>query len=425
MYSRIFVFDCETSGFPGVCTHDLRNNIIQLAALHPATRSTFNFLCKSVEFIPEESVACHGIATKDLEDERKTLTKDQLKEQFSTWIEKLSPQTEDLTKVYLLAHNVGFDQELLLTILPTLPENWVFVDTLKMVREYFPELQQEIWPEKQPYNLGNIYKRFFQEVMPNQHDAMGDVNGLTRLFEEVLKDKMFEKPPRNNLEGKEEEEEEEESMKEPNILDILEHFKKNLIKDVSETLIEQKGFAEYICGIIAAEVNDFFENHGDLLQHKTNGYYLSFLHLIILGAKKVKDNNKAKDHGYLTWHPVLEEIERFLRQILIPSKGTLVFIGDKKIALILASCAQKTPRQLTVEDGFPFVKGEPLSYEPFKLTEEESRELFEKTGLGTFHEIFHDYMYSAERKDWWENNLKGFVEPRFMKEKFQELRKWG
>lgn len=410
MYNRLFIIDVETSGCQGSCSHDPRNQVIQLAAYNLGSGESFNKLLLGVDSIPPESEECHGINLKKLTKEGAPVK--QVEEEFLQWVDKhrLRADEEDEEEggpkpLLFLAHNAPFDLTALMGVFQwkELPQGWGFVDTLEMVKQWFPDIGEQIWPRDSPYNLGNLYRWFFCMEMQNQHDAMGDVLGLRRLVEEILKPTIFKYQTPQQKDQQ---------------LDFSELLALRTIPRVrqsrDEPLVQLSGFTEYnleiLCEVLNRELPEEF---------KTSPNYINANHLILLGAGRLKARGEEVTGD--SWVKVLEEVERFIRGLENVRYKKPLFPGDNKPLRVLSVCAQLLPWELH-QLGFPFCRVEPLAFLPLELDQEECNFLQEEAGVGTLHQLLQGWIYAEDRK--------GFLERLNMGQgnictEFDELKKWG
>jgi DNA polymerase III epsilon subunit-like protein len=182
------VFDLETTGFSA-----RKNSIIQLAAKllvyecdeknvkgeFQDTGLTFdNFVNPSPEEIPENITKLTGITFSDVKDSE---IFELVFQKWSNWIQ-VHKSNLKCDKVVLAAHNADFDVRFLLSkvpgaVLETLAD--FVIDTMTICRG--------IGLECVKHRLKDVYNALFQSEIQNAHNALGDVNALSRV---VMSDKF-------------------------------------------------------------------------------------------------------------------------------------------------------------------------------------------------------------------------------------------
>lgn len=164
---RPIYYDTETTGISAENDH-----IIEIAALDSATGKTFEALINPGIPIPAEASRVHGITDDMVKDAPpwKEVALD-----FLTFCEGKSA---------LIAHNNdAFDKLFLEThfkrIEKEIPEEWVFIDTLKWARRYRPDL---------PRHALQFLREAYGFEANQAHRALDDVIILHKVFSAMIDD---------------------------------------------------------------------------------------------------------------------------------------------------------------------------------------------------------------------------------------------
>jgi len=164
---RSIYFDTETTGI-----NSSQDHIIEIAAYDAGTMKSFSSLINPHATVPEEATRIHGI-TQEMVD-----AAPDAKEVFAEFSEFCEGRSA------LIAHNnEAFDRPFLekayARIELEIPEEWVFVDTLKWARRYRPDLPKHTLQ----------FLREVHHIEANQaHRALDDVIVLHKVFSEMIDD---------------------------------------------------------------------------------------------------------------------------------------------------------------------------------------------------------------------------------------------
>ena len=181
----MFVFDTETTGFPGgpYMTSPF-TRIVQLSAAQMHGEAEFDEVVNPEVHIPSPSTEIHGVtnAAAAAADAWPSVFR-----RFLAFLRRNVPGKRKVgaePTIILVAHNARFDMNMLEQMGrlygTEIPSNVHFKDTLPLFRAHFTELHDRA-PHTRPFNLGNLYKHVFEEDLSGAHNALVDVRGLKRL----------------------------------------------------------------------------------------------------------------------------------------------------------------------------------------------------------------------------------------------------
>ena len=140
--------------------------------LHDAYAPFVRFVSPELSDIPPASSKVNNIFFSDLADAAK------FGEVFADL--KRHFQIDRWTRVNMVSHNGSFfDEPVLRRHAGTdLPSQFVFIDTLPILRRLFPTMQS--------YTLADAYRSFFHDTFENGHRADADVIALRRVYVEKI-----------------------------------------------------------------------------------------------------------------------------------------------------------------------------------------------------------------------------------------------
>ncbi|NGX30730.1 MAG: DNA polymerase III PolC-type [Chlamydiae bacterium] len=167
MTYRAVYFDTETTG-----VKFNKDRVIEMAAYCATTNQSFSTLINPECPIPKEAQAIHHIS-------------DEMVKEAPTF-EKVVHEFINFCSgdVALIAHNMDAFDKLFLEeefrrVGVSVPESWLFVDTLKWARRYRPDL---------PKHSLQFLREVFEIEQNNAHRALDDVIILHKVFSEMIDD---------------------------------------------------------------------------------------------------------------------------------------------------------------------------------------------------------------------------------------------
>lgn len=178
--SRItIIYDLETSGFKCMPMFSYYHKVLQISAQCLETNEVFNSFvnpCFDGD-IPPQSSNIHNITMKDVMNA----------DTIDVVLRKMYKffNFEKYTTVEMIAHNNKYFDELIIMKeyknlgVDEVPSNVTFWDSLPWFRNNFPGLKS--------YNLGELYKHFFNKSFENAHRADADVEALVELYNSIIK----------------------------------------------------------------------------------------------------------------------------------------------------------------------------------------------------------------------------------------------
>ena len=161
---KIIIYDLETTGLDAA-----KDKIIELYAYNTIEQTCIHLKINPECLIPPEITKINNFTNMDLDKEKR----------FS----EVTPDILDFfgDNAYLISHNNdGFDKKFLLIELHkagvSRPKNWKFIDTLKLARTKFPDLDN--------YKQETLQKLLGIKVCGN-HRANKDVLDLVKIYEHL------------------------------------------------------------------------------------------------------------------------------------------------------------------------------------------------------------------------------------------------
>lgn len=383
----MFALDTETSGRPGIPLWHSQNRLLQVCIFHIESGDVFKHYVKYKDafIIPPESTKIHGISNLTIESHG--LDPERVLNDMLEWVKQRTKVGE---RPFIFAHNAEFDRNVLrVAILKYLGKefgkgdrewNWDWFCTCLAARELLPEIDMEYEPKQKPFSLPNLCEHFFKERPSDLHNAVRDVQILTRLFKEVLLPRLPEDKSRFMIHD----------IKRP---------RTTLLMNLPGIGIKR---AKILADVLASE----FLHEGDVsglidfskFIHPPN--LLMVGHLMMYGQmrylQKIRQKEAIKEpltmDDECTWFEIARHIEILLRT-------TLWGISDRYVCEILAWVCNRDVVDLVFhtakEDGtlsfFPTMPGRPVSFLPLEISEREAAKLYEDNRWATLGDILAEF----------------------------------
>ena len=168
---KIIIYDLETTGFS-----PKKNKIVELYFYNIQENTQLHLLVNPKCLIDPETTKIHGLTNIDLDN------KPEFKE--------IIPSILDFCGIdaYLISHNnIGFDKPFLLSEMKRSgirrPKNWKFIDTLRLARTIYPELNN--------HKQDTLRKKFNLSCKGN-HRANKDVKDLFIIYNNMTQGMTIE-----------------------------------------------------------------------------------------------------------------------------------------------------------------------------------------------------------------------------------------
>lgn len=397
------VTDTETSGQSGLPIWHKDNRVIQIVSEHPQTGEVFKRLINYGPdfYLAPKNVNIHKIGILDLQN--KGVPPEEALDEF---LEFQNSHCGD--EPFWISHNATFDWNMIRIMLARYKgisfgrgaSEWrvkVFC-TLLFFKTEFPDLQYLSKPEDRPYSLSKLYSHFFKEKKEDAHNALVDVQMLTRLFREIILP-MGKDLNKYCINRKPEE-----------------SARMTLIKHIPY-------FAEFRVYQIANEIRKAFMVQGnefgfvDYRKFLPSDNLCAVAHLLLYGQMRHLQNTLGKKkldpQERCEWFEVLRHIEVFLREppISITSDSVIANMLAHVAGVDIVDLAFHTMKENGDPDFFPTCKGTPLAYRPLQVSADEARFLYKDGGWGSLSDMVADYVVNAKTSVAMAHEINQYLRP--------------
>jgi DNA polymerase III epsilon subunit-like protein len=391
----VFILDTETSGRKGIPLWHPLNRLLQICILHEGSSDVFKHYIKYDDgfFITPESTKIHGISNSTIEAEG--VSPKVALSNMLVWVKQrqscsLPPE--------VIAHNASFDRNVLRVAMHRFMGldfgkwaeewDWIWYCTVTAARELLPEPGLELFPNEQPYSLGVLYNFYFKETPAGLHNAVEDVKALSRVYNELILPKLTTP-----------------EIKEKYRIGTPpdKHFRCALVKSVPGYKDDRTGkIAEYLCREFSQE-----GDRSGIVDFSNFIHPLGLLmlgHLVLYGKMRHMQKIRRKEaqgggvggKEECTWFDIARSVERVLREeIRIRSDSVIAELVARVCNCDVVDLLFHTAREDKTLQFFPTMRGEPISYLPLKVSDNEAQLLLSEHGWGTINEIIVAWLTTA------------------------------
>ena len=388
----VFILDTETSGRHGIPLWHPLNRLLQICILDQGTGDIFKYYIKYSDgfFITPESTEIHGISNFTIESEG--VAPGVVLTEMLEWVKKRSPNGPPK----VVAHNAQFDRNVLRVALFRelgldfgkwgREWDWEWECSMQAARELLPDPGLELFPEEKPYSLGVLYNFYFHEKPQGLHNAVRDVQALSRLYSEIIALRLSPQEGRFRVGGPDK------------------HFRCALVTSVP-------GFAAARAHALAKHLAREFSLEGNssgLFDFSKFVHPLGLLtvgHLVLYGKMRYMQKIRRKERAgeklttadQCVWFEIARSVEILLREGLgISSDSIIVELVARVCNRDIVDLVFHTAREDGTLQFFPTMRGQPVSYLPIKVTETEAKSLCDERGWGTISEIIAAWQTTEE-----------------------------
>jgi DNA polymerase III epsilon subunit-like protein len=445
----LFVIDTETTGSQGVPFWYSQNQVIQLAMFDLENNSwyeRYTFPGERLEpgfNIPLENQQKHRISKKVLFESGVPL-KQALEESREFKLSSAKGR-----KIINIAHNAQFDYEMLMkSYTEQCDESFgvgcqedeeYYFDTLAAFKHFYPEVGMKVHQREAPYKLSNLAKYFLPDLnMQAAHNAIVDTIATALLFSKFLFPKLgpdtrtwsrffvchplygssSQKPiPRLtrliDIDGYSE-------LRVKRLTEVCNRFFGSFHEEeinqlqCSEGMITAATLLSYghVKCIMEKQERDSEAKRRNMMLYGKADLEEGEEEEILTGKKREPKENFL---GYDSYFEICRVLEKLLRS------ETFGIYSDKVICALLSKVCNTTLLDFTLHtyrlDGetplFPTMPGEPISYLPLSLSEDEASYINDVMHCATISEMYAQmkYLDNSELLGWIQLLNRGLHEP--------------
>ncbi len=403
---RVFVEDTETSGCYGMPPAHEEHVLLQLYSKEVNTGEVYQgYVSHGKDFrIPRTSSSARAIGDAVLQELGKGVDVAfmdyvEFTDKHCNWSEETNTYEFTPVKVF---HNAAFDKVMIQKHLPRAflerVSQWVFVCNLSAMRSYYPDIARNgdkplyrsapYWG--QPYKLQSLMRHFYPTLEGQFHTAEFDVTCLELLFREKILPRLQE-----GWEGGEKEMFQKFEVRGPFEFDRV----------PQATLVKKIKFAKKYLKPLVAKLNNAFLTLG-CHQKLTNENLVCCGHILEYGylwTMNLMRRQGSGGGGRDAWHATLSMIETVMRQdFKVYSDEVILELFTFLTATDAVTLVQHAKREDGVTPLFPTMPGRPVSYLPFKLSDESARVVYECFRYRTVHDMYVGYLAEKDpnQKQW-------------------------